>query len=769
VNLTETRNTLSIVTKAGVPNNKIFVGESSYGRSFHMAVDGCWGPMCDFTGSRLVSDAQPGRCTETGGYISNAEINEIIRAGGGRQFHDGASNSDILIYKGDYISYMTPVTKDTRRNDWKTLNFAGSIDWAVDLQAFGKEDGEAEIKIPNKGEEGCVAGESGDLNADELCQFACNYGYCPEPICYCTLRGPIEGLPADVGAEEFISWDEFDVDLMQLCKFSCKYGFCPEHTCGVPVVDEWDDGSVDGRTGDLYIIDQKRAENSQGCMVYKTGKNRDSSVATCRNTCSVAIEAAKAEGRTTNYGCMGFFPLDQDIPWAEYPGTSDPDMVYAPGRCFCDNMFINIIADTVLEALPIIAQIGCYIVMSTIKLVIDVGTQFIPGAGRILDSGLDAAATAAQLIAYTYPEGENPVGAFEWWLSPCGGSELVPKELKKAFDILSTIAGGISSYKEPKNIKKGSGKKGDAANPTDRSKPKAGTGSGPNGTGSGGITKRRRCRVNPGMSTRIMGAARNTLRLQSCVAAAGGASTTAKDDMVITSLAFGAKPTVVERECSKQWGQACYHYSSAIVQNPGWDELKCPHGNVRNPSDNRPAVARWYAQHDRSWMDPADRKSPKCDADEYPPRYLLADNSPEMVNAGQPGGQLIRYLPDKQNRQAGGMWKGVCFKPHIEDLTPSQFKTKWTAGRNKNAVLKQGIISRTAEVSVDVIPSFKISKWGHASSPPANGGMFDNTCWPSGIAAGDPGFSLFSWDDWYDTNPSTYDFTKPYVQGSNGS
>ncbi len=72
VNLTETRSTLSIstysrdvdrnrsqgptdrvtiltdaftVTKAGVPNNKIFVGEASYGRSFHMAVDGCWGPM----------------------------------------------------------------------------------------------------------------------------------------------------------------------------------------------------------------------------------------------------------------------------------------------------------------------------------------------------------------------------------------------------------------------------------------------------------------------------------------------------------------------------------------------------------------------------------------------------------------------------------------------------------------------------------------------------------------------------------------------------
>jgi hypothetical protein len=66
-----------------------------------MAVDGCWGPMCDFTGSRTVSNAQPGRCTKTGGYISNAEINELIRKGDGvKQMHDDASNTDVLLYRG---------------------------------------------------------------------------------------------------------------------------------------------------------------------------------------------------------------------------------------------------------------------------------------------------------------------------------------------------------------------------------------------------------------------------------------------------------------------------------------------------------------------------------------------------------------------------------------------------------------------------------------------------------------------------------------------
>lgn len=57
--------------------------------------------MCDFTGSMTQSDAAPGRCTKTGGYLAHAEINEIIKVGSGvRMFHDGASNSDIMLYNG---------------------------------------------------------------------------------------------------------------------------------------------------------------------------------------------------------------------------------------------------------------------------------------------------------------------------------------------------------------------------------------------------------------------------------------------------------------------------------------------------------------------------------------------------------------------------------------------------------------------------------------------------------------------------------------------
>jgi hypothetical protein len=87
-----------------VPNNKIFVGEASYGRSFHMANPDCWGPLCDFTGSRTQSDASPGRCTGVGGYLASAEIDEIIKTQDNvKTFHDDSSHSDILLYGGAYL------------------------------------------------------------------------------------------------------------------------------------------------------------------------------------------------------------------------------------------------------------------------------------------------------------------------------------------------------------------------------------------------------------------------------------------------------------------------------------------------------------------------------------------------------------------------------------------------------------------------------------------------------------------------------------------
>ena len=82
-----------------------------------------------------------------------------------------------LTNAGDYISYMTPQTKDSRREKWRGGNFAGSIDWAVDLQEFSDADWSVKPKIPENGQ-GCISGEGYGIDSGELCEFACTYGFC---------------------------------------------------------------------------------------------------------------------------------------------------------------------------------------------------------------------------------------------------------------------------------------------------------------------------------------------------------------------------------------------------------------------------------------------------------------------------------------------------------------------------------------------------------------------------------------------------------------
>lgn len=122
-----------MVTKAGVPANKVVVGMALYGRSFRMSQAGCYGPDCTYYGPE--SGATPGKCTNTRSYISNFEIREIIASRSDvQQFSD--IDGDILVYDGvQWVSWMTRKLYNDRVNWIKNLNFRGTSDWAIDLDA----------------------------------------------------------------------------------------------------------------------------------------------------------------------------------------------------------------------------------------------------------------------------------------------------------------------------------------------------------------------------------------------------------------------------------------------------------------------------------------------------------------------------------------------------------------------------------------------------------------------------------------------------------
>lgn len=100
--MTETLNALAMITKAGVEARQVVVGVASYGRSFEMNDPKCTGPMCTFAGPQSL--AAPGGCTNSSGYIYNAEISDIMedkKAFSVQAWYDEETDSDYLVYNGE--------------------------------------------------------------------------------------------------------------------------------------------------------------------------------------------------------------------------------------------------------------------------------------------------------------------------------------------------------------------------------------------------------------------------------------------------------------------------------------------------------------------------------------------------------------------------------------------------------------------------------------------------------------------------------------------
>ncbi|KAL5045986.1 hypothetical protein BDW71DRAFT_207965 [Aspergillus fruticulosus] len=159
VNLTETNYALAMITKAGVPAKKVVPGIAGYGRSFKMNDPGCKGPECTFSGPD--SGATPGECTDTAGYLSYYEIQQIIRMSqapdvyGDYPVTQYQDEGDILIYEDDqWVSYMTVDTILERVLRYTKNGFGGSVTWAADLMASFGDNGTGGMMDESTDDEG---------------------------------------------------------------------------------------------------------------------------------------------------------------------------------------------------------------------------------------------------------------------------------------------------------------------------------------------------------------------------------------------------------------------------------------------------------------------------------------------------------------------------------------------------------------------------------------------------------------------------------------
>lgn len=351
---------------------------------------------------------------------------------------------------------------------------------------------------------------------------------------------------------------------------------------------------------------------------------------------------------------------------------------------------------------------------------------------------------------------------------------MVPEDLQKAFDIVDTVSGHIRPFKAPKGVKKGSGKKGDASNPLKRDRLPRDDFPGPakaraDAEKAGKLGDA--CVIPKDKQVRKVGS--NTVRELVC----DDQQKTSTVDWIVTSVVYPtatAAPTVqVTATCSKQYGQACEHYSSVIRENPKVATVTCaPDAGSINPKrDPAPAAAKWQKEHSgQGWLDaPQDAKTNPdkaknlteiCDKSEYPPSVLIDPKSQEFLQGGTAkDAQLIRFMPKTQAKAANRMFDGVCLTGPLQSMDAGSIKAACDKSDKTTSFTRKSTIHR-CKINVDKRPVFSISKFEHDKQD--NDGLNANSpCWPSSKAESDPGFALLRADPFYSKNAAPKkDYTK---------
>jgi len=90
-----------MITKAGVPSNKVVAGIASYGRSFRLADPNCISPLCRYTGPE--SQAEPVQCTHQRGIIAQAEIEAMAVT---RGWYESTSDAGYAVYGPNGNTWM---------------------------------------------------------------------------------------------------------------------------------------------------------------------------------------------------------------------------------------------------------------------------------------------------------------------------------------------------------------------------------------------------------------------------------------------------------------------------------------------------------------------------------------------------------------------------------------------------------------------------------------------------------------------------------------
>lgn len=227
-----------------------------------------------------------------------------------------------------------------------------------------------EIKIPDPGN--CTLGTDKSFSSSDLCEFSCSFGICPTRACECLQHGKPKPFPQEDKTKLSVRAFEDQNDEMNiLCLFACSHGHCPESFCDtdptpaqrehsdqfVCITSDLDHGAPECKEKGTDVTGDARKQNADNCAIFEDpGESQAFKIADCFNFCKPQLDAGAAAGNTTNYGCVGHFPLDKPIPY-QYDGRAKGHGV-AIGKCQCNNPLVTEIAEFVIEGLAIAAEVS---------------------------------------------------------------------------------------------------------------------------------------------------------------------------------------------------------------------------------------------------------------------------------------------------------------------------------------------------------------------------------------------------------------------------
>ncbi|TEA14839.1 Oviduct-specific glycoprotein [Colletotrichum sidae] len=450
--------------------SKIVFGVAWYGRGYTLSDASCNTLGCGFKGP-----SKPGKCTNSAGVMSLVEIEGLIKE---RKLTprllEGAMMKE-LVFDDQWIGYDDEETIALKKKFANNYCFGGTMAWSVDFNSGTGDSDSAPVSAdgncgPAHGGTVCEGSTYGDCcssagycgSSADHCGSGCQSGKC------LTGAETTDGTcGAGAGANGALcgSWPSGDCcssagwcgNTDAHCGTGCQSGSCKDGSGGSTVVVDPSrpDGDLPadldhGGWKDYYA-------NSQKCVFYKP-PNWDATANDCRSVCKEENAARAAQGLTSSYSCVGFYPLNDSIPWEKFT----PGVEVAPGVCTCDNPAVNWLGDSFVEMLPLVGQISCYVFLHSIKLVLDEGLKVIPEE-KALTAGYTALIQAAKLIKYTYKAADQ-IGAFVHWLKPCD-TDLVPEDFEKVFKLLTEVADVTVGWTKPKDLIQGSGMYGDAGYP----------------------------------------------------------------------------------------------------------------------------------------------------------------------------------------------------------------------------------------------------------------------------------------------------------------